>query len=138
MTMECEMDDLNAVTDLLYSPGTVMLGHDMNEEAAVALVQERFPAMPYCLVKRWVWIDLDVPAAVREELESSGYQPVMLYAHEVVLDSQFRFEPGDWVRSTPLRMFSEGCFFQTRNTVYVLLGHGTRKSASLSTVIKIF
>lgn len=138
MTMGCEMDDLNAVTDLLYSPGTVMLGHDLNGDVAITLVQERFPDMPYCLVRRWIWIDLDVSAAVREELENTGYQPVMLYAHEVVVDSQFRFESGDWVRSTPLRTFSEGCFFQTRSTVYVLLGHGTRKSASLSTVVKIF
>lgn len=132
------MDELSAVTDLLYSPGTTMLGHELNEEVAIALVQARFPAMPYCLVRQWIWIDLDVSAAVREELENAGYQPVMLYAHEVVLDSQHRFAPGDWVRSTPLRRFSEGCFFQTRNTVYVLLGHGTRKSGSLSTVVRIF
>ncbi|MOA12725.1 hypothetical protein D3C78_1327430 [compost metagenome] len=115
-----------------------MLGHDLSVADAVACVRQRFPAMPYCLVRKWVWIDLDVPAAVREELENAGYQPVMLYAHEVVVDSQFRFEPGDWVRSTPLYTFSEVCFFQTRNTVYVLLGHGTRKSATLSTMVKIF
>lgn len=132
------MEDLSAVTDLLYSPGTTMLGHDLREDDAAAWVRQRFPAMPYCLVRQWIWIDLDASAAVREELEKAGYLPVMLYAHEVVVDSQHRFEPGDWVRSTPLRMFSEGCFFQTRNTVYVLLGHGTRKSASLSTVVKIF
>lgn len=132
------MDDLNAVTDLLYSPGTTMLGHDLSEADAVARVHQRFPSMSYCLVRRWIWIDLDVSAAVREELEKAGYQPVMLYAHEVVLDSRHRFDPGDWVRSTPLLTFSEGCLFQTRNTVYVLLEHGTRKSVSLSTVVKIF
>jgi hypothetical protein len=34
--------------------------------------------------------------------------------------------------------FTEGCFFETGNSVYVLLGHGVRKTAELSTVNKVF
>lgn len=64
--------------------------------------------------------------------------PVMIYAHEVVMDSQGRLKPGDWVRTTPMVSFSDGFCFQTRNTAYFLLGPRTRKSAELATVVKVF
>lgn len=132
------MDDLEAVTELLHGDGIPMLGHELSDEEAIAGVRQRFGHASYCLVKRWIWIDLVMPDAVLEELKRSGRQPVMLYAHEVVLDSQRRFQPGDWIRSTPLFSFTDGRFFQTHSTVYVLLGNGVRKSAELSTVIKVF
>lgn len=132
------MEALNAVTELLYGEGIPMLGHDMSDAEAIALVHQRFGQRPYCLVRQWIWIDLLMPDALFETLRRDDRQPVMLYAHEVVLDSQARLKPGDWVRSTPLVTFSNGCCFQTRNTVYVLLGNGVRKSAELSTVVKVF
>jgi hypothetical protein len=132
------MDDLNAVTDLLHGEGATMLGHELAEEKAVARVRERFPSKPFCLVRDWIWIDLTMPDSVRAALERSARQPVMLYAHQVVLDSRCRFSPGDWVRSTPLVAFTDDCFFETENSVYVLLGNGVRKTAELTTVNKVF
>ena len=132
------MEDFKAITELLHGGGIAMLGHELSDEEAIASVRHRFRYASYCLVRQWIWIDLVMPEAVLEDLKRSGRQPVMLYAHEVVSDSQRRFQPGDWVRSTPLVSFSDGCFFQTLNTVYVLLGNGVRKTAELSTVIKVF
>jgi hypothetical protein len=132
------MEELKAVTELLHGDGIPMLGRELSDEDAIASVRQRFVYGSYCLVRQWIWIDLVMPDAVLEDLKRSGRQPVMLYAHEVVSDSQRRFHPGEWVRSTPLVVFSDGCFFQTRNTVYVLLGKGIRKSAELSTVFKVF
>lgn len=132
------MKNLDAITELLYGEGISMLGHNASDEEAIALAQRRFGHAPYCLVRQWIWIDLVMPESLLEALKRDDRQPVMLYAHEVVLDSQARLKPGDWVRSTPLVVFSDGCCFQTRNTVYVLLGKGVRKSAELSTVVKVF
>ncbi|MCY1559454.1 hypothetical protein D9M68_964970 [compost metagenome] len=61
----------------------------------------------------------------------------MLYAHNVLFDSDRRFDVGDWVRTTPLVSFSEGCFFQTKNTLYVLVGDGERKRAEFNTVMSL-
>lgn len=132
------MSELSDVISLLREGGTPMLGREMTEDEAVSLVRERFPYASFCLVRQWIWIDLVVPEKVVEGLKETNRQPVMLYAHQVVLDSRMRFQPGDWVRSTPLHSFTEGCFFRTSNTVYVLLGHGVRKSADFSIVAKIF
>lgn len=122
---------------LLQAPGTVMLGHDLDEDTALALLGERFPGRQFFLVRNWIWIDLDSPDDVREELSDMRLQPVMLYG-DVVADSLGRFDKGDWLRSTPLIAFTQGCFFETRDTVYALLGLGVRKRAELSAMVKIF
>ena len=132
------MGDLDAITALLYGPGISMVGHEMTNDQAISKVRERFPTRHYCLVRDWIWIDLDMPSEVREHLIDTGRQPIMLYAHNVVFDSLKRFDSGDWVRSTPLVNLSEGVFFETKNSVYVLIGHGIRKRAALSTVIEVF
>lgn len=62
----------------------------------------------------------------------------MVYAGRVLYDSANCFQEGDWVRTTQLIEFADGCIFRTRNTRYVLAGPGARKSAELTTVLKIF
>lgn len=134
------MDDLKKISDLLYAPGEVMPGIDMALEeacargAAAGFIDEK----PFCVVRDWIWIDLIVPDALREALQASGQQPVMVYASQVLYDSAQRFNFGDCVRTTQLVEFADGCIFRTRNTRYVLVGPGVRKSAEASTVLKMF
>ncbi len=134
------MDDIRKVADLLYGPGEVMPGIEMSLEQALERVKTftHFPEEPYCVVRNWIWIDLILPDRVREELKAAGQESVMLYADSVLYDSNRRFDVGNWVRTTPLISFSEGCCFRTRNTLYVLVGSGLRKRAELPTVVKIF
>jgi len=61
-----------------------------------------------------------------------------LFAHNVRFDSQRRFDVGDWMRSTFAVSFEEGFLFETRNTVYVLMGNGREKSVSLKTIFSFF
>lgn len=131
------MDQQFARLALLQAPGTVMLGHVMAGETILALLDEHYPGRHFCLVREWIWIDLDLPDDVREGMSSMQLQPVMLYG-DVLIDSVGRFDEGDWLRSTPLVSFSQGCLFETRDTVYVLLGHGVSKRAELSDMVKIF
>lgn len=134
------MDDLEKVANLLYGPGEVMPGIDMSLEEACArdAAAGLFDRAPFCVVRDWIWIDLIVPDSIRESLQTSGHQPVMVYAHSVLYDSARRFDVGDWVRTTQLVEFSDAFLFKTRNTRYALVGPGVRKSAELSTVLKIF
>lgn len=134
------MDALDKVAELLYGPGEVMPGIEMGWEQARERVEalERSLWMPYCIVENWTWNDLLLSREEQEMFRSAGYQPVMLYADNVLFHSERRFDVGDWVRTTPLVSFSEGCFFQTRNTLYVLVGDGQRKRADLSTIMSLF
>jgi len=99
---------------------------------------ERFPMAEFCLVRDWLWIDLDVSHEQRAALEKTHRQPVILYAHTVIYDSARRRDVGDFVRTSPLYAFQDGFLFQTFNTIYVLLGDGVRKRVALETVGRIF
>ena len=82
-------------------------------------------------MKQWILIDLTVTPVEREKLTSLGLIPATLFAHEIVLDSKGRFQPAMWVRSNFGKSFTEGCMFETKSTVYLLLGSGLRKEASI-------
>lgn len=131
------MDDLQAVTELLYGPGEAMAGSGMTDDHALAFARERFSYFEFCLVRHWLWIDLDVTDAQRVELEKTRRQPVILYAHQVIYDSARRWDVGDVVRTSPLCSFEDDFLFRTLNSVYLLLGDGQRKRAPLETVGRI-
>lgn len=131
------MDGMHAVMDMLYGPGQQMSGSAMTNEEALAHMQNRRLMAGFCLVRDWIWLDLDVTDVQRVELEKTHRQPVILYAHIVIYDSERRWDVGDFVRTSPLYRFEEGFLFKTLNSVYVLLGDGVRKRAALDTVGRI-
>ena len=132
------MDELHAVTDMLYGPGQPMSGSAMTDEEALAYMQSLRLMAGFCLVRDWIWLDLDVTDEQRALLEKTRRQPVIIYAHTVIYDSARRWDVGDFVRTSPLISFDDGFLFRTLNSVYVLLGDGVRKRAALETVGRIF
>jgi hypothetical protein len=137
-TEDAEMDELHAVSDMLYGPAQPMSGSAMTNEQALALMQSRRLMTGYCLVRDWQWLDLDVTDEQRALLEKTRRQPAIIYAHTVIYDSARRWDVGDFVRTSPLVSFDDGFLFRTLNSVYVLLGDGLRKRADLETVGRIF
>lgn len=132
------MDELNAITELLYSPGEPMSGSPMTDEQALAYAREHCWRTEFCLVRQWLWIDLNVAEAQCIELAKTQRQPAIIYAHSVIYDSARRWDVGDFVRTSPLYRFDEGFLFKTLNSIYLLLGDGQRKRAALETVGRIF
>lgn len=132
------MAELQELTDLLFSTGIPMPGSMVDQEEAIRIVRERFPYSEYCLVRDWIWIDLHVTPAQHAELVRTRRQPVLAYAHTVIYDSSRRWDVGDFVRTSYLHAFHDGFMFQTLNTVYILLGDGVRKRATLETAGRIF
>ena len=132
------MNELNALTDLLYTPGQPMAGSDMSDEDAIVYARNYFPQGGYCIVREWIWIDLDASEELRAALAKTQRQPVMLYAHHVVCDVKRRWDAGDFVRTSPLHAFENDFHFKTLNTTYLLLGGGTRKLATAETMARIF
>jgi len=125
------MVTLEEIAQLLYGAGEVMAGWQGTQDELIALAAKGFPGKPFCVVRQWILIDLTVNPDEKEKLMGIGLLPATLYAHEVVLDSRNRFQPGMWVRSNFGRSFTQGCMFETKNTVYLLWGPGLRKEATL-------
>jgi hypothetical protein len=103
-----------------------------------ALLAERFPRRTYCLVEDWLLFHVDEPPESLARVRSVGLQPMFLYSHCVIYDSEGRFPPGGWVRSTLCKTYDGVCMFETRNTVYVLIGQGREQTASLKTIFALF
>jgi len=132
------MAELQELTDLLFSTGMPMPGAMVDQAEAVRIVRERYPYTEYCIISNWLWVDLDVTPEQLDALTKTQRQPVVVYAHNVIFDSSRRWDVGDFVRTSPLHAFHEGFIFQTLNSIYVLLGDGVRKRATLETVGRLF
>ncbi len=121
------MHYLSDVVEVLYGPGQPMSGSEMKNDEAIAYVRQHCPQAPFCLVRDWVWVDLDVSDVQRADLQEARCQPVILYAHTVIHDSTDQWRCSDFVRTSPLHVFQDGFLFKTCRTVYVLLGGGMCK-----------
>ena len=123
---------------LLGDHGIDLLGSELSLNEALDAARKRYKWIPLCVVEDWVILDAIVTEDERVKVAAAGCQPMFLFAHKVVHDEQRRFEPGHWVRSSMSTSFKEGFLFATRNTVYVLLGPGRRKSSSIQAIFSIF
>lgn len=123
---------------LLGEEGIELQGSELTLDEAVALARKRYKWMPLCVVEEWIILDAIVTDDERAKVAAAGCQPMFMFAHKVVHDEQRRFEPGHWVRSSMGTAFKEGYLFETRNTVYVLLGPGHRKSSSIEAIFSLF
>lgn len=100
--------------------------------------RELLPKKSICVVKNWMWWDLEVTDQHKQLLMQNGQQAALIKADTVIDDEAGRLRPGDWVRTSPLVNFTENCIFETKNTVYLLVGKGSRKTISLDTAISFF
>ncbi|BBU46530.1 hypothetical protein PPTS312_44450 [Pseudomonas putida] len=116
----------------LYGAGKVAKGWAGERVDLIEAAQERFPKKAFCLVKRWIIVE--IPENEVEPLPG-GIPPMVVLAHEVIYDSRGRFVPGSWVRSTYAVSHECPWMFETRNTIYLLVGDGYRKQASLELVM---
>lgn len=125
---------LDEIAQFFYGSGEVVLGWHGPQEELIGLAEQAFPGKPFCLVKQWIIADLQLTQAEQDRLASMGLLPKAVYSHEVVQDSRRRFAPGHWVRTNFGISHDHPCMFETKSTVYLLLGDGVRKPAALSTV----
>ena len=123
---------------LLGESGVALVGSERPLEDVLLAAREHYKRMPLCIVEDWMILDAIVTNAERAKVVAAGCQPIFMFAHKVVHDEQRRFEPGHWVRSSMGAAFKEGYLFETRNTVYVLLGPGHRKSSSIEAIFSLF
>ena len=112
-------------------------GTSLSHAEIEALVAERFPRKAYCTVEDWLILHVDEPAESLARVRATGLEPMFMYSHCVIYDGHGRFPPGGWVRSTLCKSFDGVCLFETRNTIYVLVGQGREMKASLKTIFDL-
>ncbi|OPG83987.1 hypothetical protein B2J73_06895 [Stutzerimonas stutzeri] len=131
------MSEFDSLANLFNGDGESMAGSQMTDDEALTFMRNKRLDVEFCLVRDWTWIDLDVSPAQLADLEKTRRKPAIIFARRVIYDSQRRWDVGDLVRTSPLQEFRDGCLFLTLNSVYVLLGNGQKKQATLETVGRI-
>lgn len=112
-------------------------GFDGDEAQAKAEAILSCRGGPYCVVRNWIIVDVDVPADYRIALKEEGLEPNVLYAGNVVLHSGGTWGQGGFVRTAFSISTPEDHVFRTRDMTFVLMGQGCRKTASLEAVTAI-
>lgn len=81
---------------------------------------------------------MDVTKETQQQLAARDMIPAIVYSHCVVDDQLKRYRPNNSCRSSLLTRFAEPAFFETANSVYVLIGKGTRKTVDPQLAARIF
>ena len=133
-----ELEDTQAASELLSSNGGPRFGSGESQESLIQLVQSRFPNKGFCIVQQWSIVRALASDEDLTKICVHGHLPLFVFAEKVILDSRGRFDHGNWVRSTMCISFQDGFLFETKNTVYVLMGDGDEKSASLAAILSLY
>ncbi|MFJ4397309.1 DUF6957 family protein [Pseudomonas sp. NPDC089396] len=124
--------------ELFSEPSERRKGASGDEAQLIELVTGRYPGKAYCLVREWTLFRAELTEAELAKVAAAGNIPLFLLAHNVVADSAGRFQPANWVRSSIGVALEDGYLFETRNTVYVLVGEGAEQKASLKTIFSFY
>ena len=133
-----EFEEIQAASEPLSTTGEPRSGSRESQESLIQLVQSRFPNKGFCIVQQWTIVRAIASDADLTKIHVHGHLPLFVFAEKVILDSRGRFDYGNWVRSTMAISFQDGFLFETKNTVYVLMGDGDEKSAGLSAILSLY
>jgi hypothetical protein len=123
------VSDAELLSDLLFGPAQPLGGSRLGDDELVRLASETFSGKPFCVVRHWMLLDVLLPQSIEEEIAAQGVKATILYAQRTVFDSRGIHRPGDSVLSGYQSDF-DGCIFESKETIYILGGRGSRKHAS--------
>ncbi|WP_051083878.1 DUF6957 family protein [Dasania marina] len=86
-------------------------------------------------VSGWCWWDLEIPEGIDVP---EGSLPAVVKAECILATIHPGFELGNWVRTTLLQKLHDNCVFETKNTCYILVGQGTRKTVDAKSAYTFF
>jgi len=138
--MEHTLDDLDRISDLLNALGN-QCEFGCAEADLESIKQSALQikgAKNVRAVKNWTIWHLDVNESDANVLTKLGFQPQVMYSSNIVFDLHEPYLLGTCVRTTPLVKFTENCLFETKNTIYILVDRGTRKTVDPKLAMSIF
>jgi len=121
------------IEDVLYGPAQMLGGSQLEDGELIQLAREEFEGQSFCIVRNWMMLDLLLSEAQEREVRKQGLQPTVLFINKTVFDSEARVPTGDGFITGYQKDF-HGCFFESKDRLYILAGRGARKNASLPAV----
>ncbi|POA28185.1 MULTISPECIES: hypothetical protein [unclassified Pseudomonas] len=121
------------IEDVLYGPAQMLGGSRLEDDELIKLAREEFEGQPFCIVRNWMLIDLMLSDEQENEIRKQDLQPSVLYANHAVFDSEERIATGNGFITGYQKDF-HGCFFESKDKLYILAGRGARKYVSAPAV----
>lgn len=131
--MNTSVTDIDLLGDLLFGPAQPLSGSNLSNDELIELAAESFTEKPFCIVRRWMILDVMLPEFQEREIKAQGLEATRLYAQSSEFDSENTYQPGDSIFSDFQREF-DGCVFESKHRIFILAGRGARKHVSLPTV----
>lgn len=95
-----------------------------------------------CVVSGWHILTIqpkDIErSCIKDLMEISSIKPSFMVADYVLEDDSGRFSEGAYIRTSFMIACHENCLFETENSIYVLVGTGTKSIISVSKAEKLF
>ena len=124
------------IVDLLLGPGKIQPGSELNDSELIHLAQEEAARRRCCVVRNWMLLDVMHGDDADEQLRREGLSATILYAPEVVFDSDTGGSRCGAIRSGYQKVYT-GSRFETKHTLFILAGAGRRKFASLPALLAL-
>jgi len=131
--MNTRVTDIDLLGDLLFGSARSLGGSKLGDDELIELAADTFREKSFCIVRRWMLLDVMLPESQEREVKTQGLEATLLYAQAAVFDSQSKLQPGDSILSDFQREF-DGCIFESKHTIFILAGRGARKHVSLPAV----
>ena len=87
---------------------------------------------PICAISAWTYWNIEYLQEEVEELATNDFLPSAIFSENIIWDERNRWPSGFCVKSTLLQNFEHECVFHTKNTSYLLVGSGIKRSISPS------
>lgn len=131
--MRMSVTDDELLGDLLYGSARPVGGSKLSNDELIELAADTFTEKPFCIVRRWMVMDVMLPEFQEREIKAQGLEATRLYAQAAVFGSESTYQPGDSILSDFQQEF-DGCIFESKDTIFILAGRGARKHVSLPAV----
>lgn len=115
--------------DLLFGPAQPLPGSGLDDDTLLKLAFEEFPEKEFCIVRRWMLIDVILSDDQESQVRSEGLRPCIIYAQAMITKEGTKAGDTHGVLSG-FQLTFEDCFFETQDMLYILAGRGSRKFAS--------
>lgn len=124
-------DNLSQLVDVFYDAGDFFDGGCSENKVDFYVQKARTidPQEPVCIVKNWIWLDLNTSPKEAQKISSLGLQAALIKSDFVIKDEAERFDQGDWVKSSYLKELHYNCLFETQHTILYAGWEGNTKNS---------
>lgn len=119
--------------NFLYSPALLVHGSSLAPPQLMAIAHHRYPGKRCCALRHWIIIDVLASKQVIDTIQRHGLQPTIIYGQPCNADPQTA-APANGNVVSEYQVSFDDCFFETKETVYILLENGARHSLDIKLV----